>query len=251
MNVIKLKPAFISFVFRYFIFTYFLLIALFSIWMKSHVSPMWYMGLWIFLTIFPALILSFKRVRLGWFFWIGLLDIIAFSPKFKIVYKKLLSFSNNPLYQKTINSLHRSSEVEIYIAVGLIGIIITQLYRMSFVYTIDNNLRVVSIKGGLFARSERRILVNHITDVSINRNFFQRILGIGSVVPITSSSMGMGSKEVFGGGNVSSKNGIGAFIGSGKSENTVNTENPMYVIYGVKHPKKVANEIISLIASGR
>ena len=245
--MMKLKPTFISFALRYFVFTYFLLWALFSIWLEGQISYVWYVSLWIFMTMLPALILSFKRVRIGWFFWIGLLDVVAFAPKFKVIYEKLLSISSNPIYHDVIVALRSSSEIKIYIIVSLTGIIFTQLYRLSFSYTIDENLKIVEIKGGIFSRKDRKIPTKHITDVSVSRSFLQRIFGIGTVVPITSSSMGMGTKNVFGGGAVS-KGGVGAFVGGATGENIANIENPVTVIYGVKNPEKVANKIIELIA---
>ncbi len=240
----KIKPSAISFVLRYFIFTYFFVFSLFSIWLINEVAFGWYIAIWIFMTLLPALILSFKRVKFGWFFWIGLLDLLSFAPQFKFVYDKLLSLSSDHFYQEVLKWLQNSSEIKIYIIVSILGIIFTQLYRLSFSYEINEN--GIILKSGLFSRNDRTILLRQLTDLEMHRGLFQRIFGIGTIVPITAAGMGMGSDTVFGGG-MAEKGGLGGFVGAGKSRNIPITSDPSMVIYGVKNPKKVKDEILKII----
>ncbi len=240
----KVRPSVTSFLLRYFIFTYFFLFSLFSIWLKSEMSFVWYVSLWILITMLPALILSFKRVKIGWFLWIGILDLLAFSPQFKFVYDKLSSFSSNQIYQETLKWLQNSSEIKIYMMVSITGMIVAQLYRLTFSYEISKE-NGIELKSGLFSKKDNIIFPKEITEVSVYRGFLQRIFGIGTIVPITSSGMGMGTNGVFGGGMVE-KGGVGGFVGTEKKLNVPVFSDPSLVIYGVKDPQKVKDAIFNL-----
>ncbi len=240
----KLKPTATSFFMRYSIFTYFFLWALFSLAIKDEISFGWYLFIWILMTLLPALFHTFKRVRFGWFFWIGLLDLIAFLPKINSLYSKIEALSSNEVYRAILGWFQGFSEVKIFIIVSLIGIAISQLYRLTFSYEINEN--GISLKSGIFSRKDRTIISAHITDIEVDKGFFQRFWGIGNVIPITSSGMGGGANMVFGGLEAQTKAGIGGIVGSARSQN-VAINDPAYIIYGVKNPERVKDEILSLI----
>ncbi len=240
----KIRPAFSAFILRYFIFFYFLVWALFSIWIKDQVNYTWYILAWIFMTMLPAFILSFKRSSIGWFIWIGLLDVIAFAPKFKPVYDFLLSLSTDHVYQDAVKLLQNSPEVKIYVFVALIGIFFTQIYRLSFSYVITK--KGVTLKSGILSRKERIVSSKHITDVVVYRSLAQRLVGIGTIVLITASSMGTGEQQVFAGGEVR-KGALGGFMGAAHGQQVAIVNDPSNAIYGVKNPNRVVQMINDLL----
>ncbi len=240
----KLRPSFSSFLLRYFIFTYFLIWSIFAVAIRDKVGLGWYIFLWIVMTTVPAIIHAFKRVRFGWFFWIVVLDLVAFLPKIKPVYSKFESFSANGSYQDILKWFQNLSEIKVFVFVSITGIVITQLYRLTFSYEVNETS--ISLRSGIFSRKDRTIISSHITDLDVIRGFFQRMFGIGTIIPITSSGMGTGANSVFGGIEAQSKAGLGGVIGSMRSEK-VEIVDPTNSIYGVKNPKKVKEEILLLI----
>lgn len=240
----KLKPTFSSFLLRYFIFTYFLIWSIFAIVIKDEVGLRWYIFLWIVMTVIPAIIHAFKRVKFGWFFWIGMLDLVAFLPKIKPVYSKMIALSTNENYQGILEWFQNLSEVKVYVFVSIISIIITQLYRLTFSYEV--NEASISLRSGIFSRKDRTIISAHITDLDVVRGFFQRIVGIGTIIPITSSGIGTGANTVFGGIEAQSKAGLGGVAGGARSER-VEIVDPTNSIYGIKNPEKIKEEILLLI----
>jgi len=241
---VKLKPTVTSFLIRYFIFTYFFLWALFSLAIKDKIGFGWYLLIWILMSLLPALLYTFKRVNFGWFFWIGLLDLVAFLPKINFLYSSIEALSSNEIYRAILEWFQGISEIKVFTVVSLIGIAISQIYRLTFSYEMNEN--GISLKSGIFHRKDRTIISSHITDIEVDRGLLQRIFGIGNIIPITSSGMGGGANTVFGGLEGQTKAGVGGVIGSARSQN-VAINDPAYVVYGVKNPGKVKEEIMSLI----
>ncbi len=240
----KLKPTFSSFLLRYFIFTYFLIWSIFAVAIRGEMGLGWYISLWIFMTIIPAVIHTFKRVKFSWFFWIGMLDLMAFLPKIKPIYSRLISLSTNGSYQDILKWFQNLSEIKIFVFVSIIGIVVTQLYRLTFSYEVSETS--ISLRSGIFSRKDRTIISAHITDLDVVRGFLQRMIGIGTIIPITSSGMGTGANTVFGGIEAQSKAGLGGIAGAARSEK-VEIVDPTNSIYGVKNPEKVKEEILLLI----
>ncbi len=93
------------------------------------------------------------------------------------------------------------------------------------------------------------IVAKHITNVQLDRKFLYFILGVGNVVPVTSSGMGSGDTGVIGGfsGDVGTKNvRAGSFIGKVSTEKEF-VANPKNCIYGVAYPKKVCEVLKSMV----
>ncbi len=239
----KLRPTLISFVLRYFIFVYFIILSISSIAIKDSMEFGWYLLFWVLMTMVQAFFHSFRRARFGWIFWTALLDFMAFSPRIEGIYHYMETLSNNPSYLHFIGFFREIPEVKIFTIVSLIGILITQLYRLSFRYEVNKN--GIFLKSGIFSRKERIVLGNHITDIFVTSGFFQRIFSIGNIIPITSSGFGGGENTVFGGGAVRSAN-AGGFVGKATSQK-VEMNDPAYVIYGVKDPERLKDTVLDFI----
>ncbi len=240
----KLKPTAISFFMRYFIFPYFFLWSIFALFIKEQIDPTLYVLLWIFMTMLPALLYTFKRVRFGWFFWIGLLDFLAFLPKMGSIYSKIESLSSNEIYHVVLNWFQNFSEIKVFMVISIIGMILVQIYRLTFSYEIGEG--GISLKSGIFLRKDRTVISSQITDLEVRKSFFQRIFRIGSVIPITASGMGAGSNAVMGAVEAKTKAGVGGIIGTARTQN-VAINDPSYVLYGIRNPDDIKKKIISLI----
>lgn len=81
------------------------------------------------------------------------------------------------------------------------------------------------------------------------RSIIECLLGVGHVIPVTSSGMGAGDTGVFGGmgAGIGAKNtGAGAFMGKTSTEKEF-IANPKNCIYGVAKPDDVMNTIAKLL----
>ncbi len=89
-------------------------------------------------------------------------------------------------------------------------------------YVVTN--RRIMILSGFFGGSERALLYDRIQDIVLQRSFMGKMCGYGTVVPITSSQLGMGqsnaSVSVGAGGAVGPVAGGGA-VTFGQGRNTV------------------------------
>ncbi|MEA2066031.1 MAG: PH domain-containing protein [Thermotogota bacterium] len=246
-----LKPTRRSFFLRYFIFPYYLICGIVMIYLanlevvKIASADFWkYLGIWLALTMIPSLILSFYRRRFGWFFWTLLMNIIGWTGYFYL--QSVEEFEQQLKYESLV-MLAKNAPYMIFIVVSLIALVIIELYRVSFKYEISRTN--ISITYGLFGANKQLIISKNITNVLKKRSVIECMLGIGHVIPVTSSGMGAGDTGVFGGmgAGIGAKNiGAGAFMGKTSTEKEF-VANPKNCLYGVANPDKAMNFIAHLL----
>jgi len=238
----ELKPTRRAFFVRYFIYPYYFILGIifylnFDLSNISGNDLLLIAGVWIALTVIPGILLAFSRRRFGWFFWPAIINAAGWLARF--------AFSEQ-IY-KDFKPLFDNGPVLLFMVVSLIALIYLEFYRNSFKYTISE--KGVEITCGFFGSSSHMIVAKHITNVQLDRKFLYFILGVGNVVPVTSSGMGSGDTGVIGGfsGDVGTKNvRAGSFIGKVSTEKEF-VANPKNCIYGVAYPKKVWEELKSMV----
>ncbi len=102
--------------------------------------------------------------------------------------------------EKTYNDLKPlfdNGPVLLFTVAGLLGVVFVEIYRKSFKYEFSD--AGVEITHGMFSANSHMIVARHITNVMLKRNFFELIMGVGHVIPVTSSGMGSGDRGVMGG----------------------------------------------------
>lgn len=246
-----LKPTRRSFFLRYFIFPYYLICGITMIYLanlenvKIASADFWkYLGIWLALTMIPSLILSFYRRRFGWFFFTLLMNIVGWTSYFYL--QSVEEFEQQLKYDFLV-MLAKNAPYMIFIIVSFIALIIIELYRLSFKYEISRTN--ISITYGLFGANKQLVISKNITNVLKKRSVIECMLGIGHVIPVTSSGMGAGDTGVFGGmgAGIGAKNtGVGAFMGKTSTEKEF-VANPKNCLYGVANPDKAMNFIAHLL----
>ncbi|TYB92296.1 MAG: PH domain-containing protein [Kosmotoga sp.] len=246
-----LKPTRRAFFLRYFIFPYYLICGIVMIYLanlesvKIASAEFWkYLGIWVALTMIPSLILSFYRRRFGWFFWTLLMNIVGWTG---YLYLQSLEEFEQQLKKEIFILLAKNAPYMIFIVVSLIAMVVIELYRLSFKYEISRTN--ISITYGLFGANKQLIISKNITNVLKKRSIIECMLGIGHVIPVTSSGMGAGDTGVFGGmgAGIGAKNtGAGAFVGKTSTEKEF-VANPKNCLYGIANPDKAMNFIAHLL----
>ncbi len=134
------------------------------------------------------------------------------------------------------------------IAVGLLGVLSTEMHRRAHVYLVTDRGIVMEYRG---LRSRRReILYSRITDLIMEKPFLGRIFGFGNIVPITGSGMGLGEDEaaVIVGGGAGRGVAAGVAVAGGRSV-SVPRARTFYMLYAVPRPDDVYNIIVEAMRS--
>ncbi|WP_290667446.1 PH domain-containing protein [Kosmotoga sp.] len=238
---IKVRPTRRAFAIRYLIYPYYLVAGLVMLFWKDlsilHESDyLLYLLLWGGLTVIPGLMLAFKRRRFGWFFWPLALDLLGWASQFVVKNEDYSYYVKNGPYL-------------IFIAVSIIALVFIELYRLSIKYTISDS--GIEITTGAFGANNQLIVNKHITNVLLKRNFLEMLLGVGHVIPVTSSGMGAGDTGVMGGftGSTGVKGAnVGGFVGKTSSVKEF-VADPKNCIYGVPNPRRIMEEIKKTLTS--
>lgn len=238
----EIKPTRRSFFIRYFIYPYYFVLGVifylnFDISSTTGSNRLLLIIAWIALTVIPGILLAFSRRKFGWFFWPALINAAGWLARYVFpqeTYNKLKPvFANGP--------------VLLFMIFSLIAIVFVELYRNSFKYNLSE--AGIEITYGFFSANSHVIVARHITNVMLKRNFFELILRVGHVIPVTASGMGAGERGVLGGftGEGGSKTiRGGAFVGGISTEKEF-LANPKNCIYGVSNPRKVMAELKELV----
>lgn len=254
----KIRPTRRAFLIRYAIYPYYLAISVimyffYNVGTYDLKNPeelknyLIYLGIWLALTMIPGILLAFKRRRFGWFFWPALLNLAGWGLNFLIKDERLMTLTNNEDLNELLIRLVDNGMYTLFALLGLIGLIFIEVYRLRFKYEIDD--QGIKITSGPMGASVQLIMKTQITNILMKRPFINFILGTGHLIVVTSSGMGAGDRGVIGGftGSAGTKNVQGGgFVGA------INTEkefvaNPENCIYGVSNPKKVLEEISSIV----
>lgn len=129
-------------------------------------------------------------------------------------------------------------------AVGVVGVIGVELFRRGHRYYVTTH-RIVARFGSLRV-SERSTLYSKIDDLVLQQTVLGKLLGFGTVIPITGAGLGMGSDMAIagagaGGGKAGASAGI--FAAGGKAKN-VPRELSFYVLYRIADPAGARNIIL-------
>ncbi|MFO7883068.1 MAG: PH domain-containing protein [Kosmotogaceae bacterium] len=203
-----------------------------------------YLGIWLALTMIPSLVLSFYRRRFGWFFWTILLNIVGWTG---YLYLQNYEEFETLITNEFIVMLAKNAPYMAFAIISLIALLFIELYRVSFKYEISRTN--ISISYGLFGSNKQLIISKNITNVLKKRSIIECLLGIGHVIPVTSSGMGAGDTGVFGGmgAGIGAKGaGAGGFMGKTTTEKEF-IANPKNCLYGVAEPDEVMNVIAQLL----
>lgn len=139
------------------------------------------------------------------------------------------------------------------IGVGLLGLALSDLYRISHKFYITN-YRIITKIG--FLKSEKRaLLYSKINDLVIQKPILGRLFNFGTIIPITGSGFGLGEDFSIAGAGVGAssekgKTGVGGGIGfgGGKTIQNPRARSP-YVLFGVSNPQRLYDKILEYMHS--
>jgi hypothetical protein len=244
------KPTRRAFMLRYFIFPYFLAAGvLMTIFASLHngVFSWKYFGIWIALTMIPALLLSFSRRRFGWFFVTLLLNtvgwILFFYVKDDFAVEDFELEIKNFFTTDFVRLLVMNSPYLIFVLISVIALVLVDIYRASFKYEIKSNS--LHMTFGILGTNEYFLPKNKIDSVYKRRSPLDYLLGIGHVIPVGAAGIGTGNTGMLGGfaaGGGTKKAGVGGFIGKTTDVKEF-VPDPRYCFYGIANPDKIVKII--------
>lgn len=190
--------------------------------------------IWWIILIVPAVIFSVLKISWRWLIIYTLIGVLGTY----FMYRQGLSPFD--LYYFTI-------------AVAVLGIVLTDLYRRGHRYIITN-IRIIA-ELGFLGLKVRDVFYTRITDVIMEQDILGKAFNYGSIIPITASGIGTGEDEakvVIGSGGTSrlptSTIGTGVAIEGGKTV-TVARGRSSFILYGVPNPSEIRKIILNNIAS--
>lgn len=130
------------------------------------------------------------------------------------------------------------------IAAGAAGIIGVEIFRRGHRYYLTTH-RIVA-RFGTFGTSERSTLYSKIDDLMLQKTLLGSLFNFGTVIPITSSGLGMGQDLAIAGAAAGAGKGpvgAGLFAAGGKAKN-VPRELSIYVLYRVKRPEEARDLVL-------
>lgn len=192
-----------------------------------------YLAMWVLALVLPAIVIAVSRISLRWIVWLVLaLGLGIYLKEFTRV-----GIRGSGIYVDNVENLT-------ILALGVLGILGTELYRRSHSYLVTNQ-RIVVRYGGI-GSSERSLLYSKVDDLILAKPLIGSILGFGSIIPITSSGIGMGADMAGGGMAVGAKlfgANFGVGVGGGHSQN-VPKESITYTLFNVPQPDVVYQYIL-------
>lgn len=190
-----------------------------------------YMLVWWGIIIVPALIFSVLRISWRWLILYTLLAVVATYAAYRY------NVPPATLYYVTIG-------------LGVLGVILTDLYRRSHKYILTN-MRIISTLGFIGMKT-RDVFYSRLTDVFVEQDLLGRIFNYGTVIPVTASGIGTGEDvaRVEIGGGVKAKGapvGGGIVVGGEKSVRVARGRSS-FVVFGVPNPDKVRQTVLEFLA---
>ena len=176
------------------------------------------MIIWILMNIFPFIIMFLVKSAVKWLLIGSLMTIVAIIIKIQ--------------YGVSCEILG--------IIFGIIGLGLTNIYRKAHKYYITNERIVMEFK--FIRHKHREIELRDIRELIVEKGIIGRILDVGTILPITSSGLGIGEDISMIGGAGKIKN-INIGIGAGRTIKVPRGRSP-YTLFGVKKPLKI-KELIS------
>ena len=143
-----------------------------------------YLTCWVAALLLPGLLLAVARISLRWLFIVGLTAAAGLGARFA-----------SPLGDHASPYFVNNAENVVLIAIGVLGILGTELYRRSHRYLVtDRRIIIRSGAGG----QERSIFYGHIDDLVMTRPLLGSLFGFGTIIPVTGSGLGLGEDEAGG-----------------------------------------------------
>lgn len=194
-----------------------------------------FIAIWWITLVIPALLVSIIRISWRWLIFYVLFAIAGTYLMYKY------GFSPLDLYYATI-------------AVGFIGIILTDIYRRSHEYTLTN-FRIIATLGFLGLKT-RDVFYSKITDVFMEQGMLGKMFNYGTIIPITPAGIGTGldAAKVEVGVGGAKKIPAGPTVGGGVAVEgekavTVPRGRSSFVLYGVFNPDQVRKVILENMAA--
>jgi len=131
--------------------------------------------------------------------------------------------------------------------ISIIGFLLVEAYRRSHKYIISNQ-RII-FKGGIFAKNERTLRFDKISDINAKQTIIGQIFGFGTITPISQSGFGLGSDKSMAAGGVmlgEKKAKLLGIFGGGKEVQTpmARTYYELHGVYPYKEVKKLVEEMV-------
>lgn len=219
-----------------------------------------FLGFWALALIIPACIVSFIRINWGWLLLAIFLSVVGICAH--IWQKEILSYSlafaqeqkichiindflqQNVFFYESFKQKLTISEISNYwlIFISFIGLFSANSYRRSHRYYITN--RRIITRFGFWITRERDLLYSKIDDLVAHQSFLGKILGFGTLIPISASGIGTGSDQAIWMAGAEQKLPVGPSLkitmGGGRTV-TVPRAPSFYSLYGVPHPEWLRN----------
>jgi len=197
-----------------------------------------YGAVWVAAILLPLVVMAIFRIN---FKYVVVL-LLLLAARFFIWWKgrEMLGIPEDP---------HPHIENYMLIAVGVIGAVGVEIFRRGHRYYVTN-MRILYRFGSLM-KSERSTLYSKIDDLILQQGILGGIFNFGTVIPITSTGLGMGQDMAIAGAGVGGgKAGAaaGLFAAGGKSQN-VPRELSMYVLYKVPYPEEARDMVLEEMAA--
>ena len=189
-----------------------------------------YDAVWFVAILLPLVIMAVFRINFGYVLTLILLVAGNIAIKWKV--------------EPWLGMKESGMENLMLIAVGVIGVIGVELFRRGHRYYITTH-RIVARFGSLRV-SERSTLYSKIDDLILQQSILGKLLGFGTVIPVTGTGLGMGQDlALAGAGAGGGKAGVnaGLFVAGGKAKN-VPRELSIYVLYRISDPDEARNIIL-------
>ncbi len=188
---------------------------------------------WFVSIMLPLIIIAIFRINFGY-----VLMLLALA-----VGNVLLQWKVAP-HLGLAQSAHAHLENYMLIAVGLFGVAAVEIFRRGHRYYLTSQ-RIVA-RFGILKVMERSAIYSKIDDLILQKGLLGGILNFGTVIPVTSSGLGMGQDLALGGAAVGGGKGgigVGLFAAGGKAKNVPRALS-IYVLFKIKKPEDARNIIL-------
>lgn len=206
---------------------------LFKLGSLQFISNNAYNIVWAASLLLPLVVMAVFRINFGYV--IVLLLLIAARVLIWWKAEEVLGIKPVP---------HPHLENFLLIAAGIVGVAGVELFRRGHRYYVTTH-RIVARFGNLSV-SERYVLFSKIDDLMLQKSLIGRIFNFGTVIPITSSGIGMGQDLAIAGASAGGGKGpvgAGLFAAGGKVKN-VPRDLSIYVLYRVSRPEEARDMIL-------
>jgi hypothetical protein len=169
--------------------------------------------------------------------FLGVLSLfLAKSHRHWLTFSAFLLLSIGTIFLlRTFGTLRSNTDIfltAVTFSTGILAILIADFYRKAYKYYITN-FRIAMIRKFL-TYNEVYIRYENLVDLDVTVSILGRIFSFGSIIPSTSSGIGMGA-------NYTGRNSINGAVSIKGTD--VPRAKPSECFFGVKRPYTVRNEI--------